>query len=297
VHRGKEIDYLGMHFDWRTAGEVRVTMPGFIADTLDFAAEIKGEAATPAANDLFTVDKESIRLADNEREYFHSLTAKLLYPAKRARPDLLLAISFLARRVKQPTAQDLQKLHRVVRYLRATKDLGMVLQPDNILQAYGWFDASYAVHDDMKSHTGAIIGLGKGPFWAKSSVQRLNSKSSTEAELIAVSDAAGQLLWTQSFLAAQGYAVKPATIYQDNMSTIALIKNGRSNSERTRHIAIRYFFLKDRIDAKEVCVEYLKTGEMIADILTKPLQGDHFRRLRNKLLNWREDPLSKENDT
>jgi hypothetical protein len=139
--------------------------------------------------------------------------------------------------------------------------------------------------------------LGKGPFWAKSSVQKLNSKSSTEAELIAVSDAAGQLLWTQSFLSGQGYDIRPAKIYQDNMSTIALLKNGRSNSERTRHIAIRYFFLKDRMDAKEVCVEYLSTGEMVADILTKPLQGDHFRRLRDKLLNWKQEPSTKKQDT
>jgi hypothetical protein len=180
----------------------------------------------------------------------------------------------------------MKKLQRVVRYLRANDKEGMCLQPDTVLQAYGWVDASFAVHHDMRSHTGAVLGLGKGPFWAKSSVQKLNSKSSTEAELIGASDSAGQLLWTRQFLVAQGYNVGPAVLYQDNQSTIALLNNGRSNSERTRHIAIRYFFLHDRINRKEVRVEYLCTGDMIADILTKPLQGEQFIRLRAMLLNW-----------
>jgi hypothetical protein len=162
----------------------------------------------------------------------------------------------------------------------------MILEPDKILQAYGWIDASFAVHEDMKSHTGAVIGIGKGPFWAKSSTQKLMTKSSTEAELVGVSDAAGQLLWTREFLLSQGHSVGPAVLYQDNQSTIALLNNGKSNSERTRHVAIRYFFLKDRIDREEIRAEYLNTGDMIADILTKPLQGEHFTRLRSLLLNW-----------
>ena len=78
----------------------------------------------------------------------------------------------------------------------------------------------------------------------------------------------------------------PATVYQDNMSTIALVKNGKSNSDRTRHIAIRFFFISDRITSKEINVEYMPTGEMLADILTKPLQGALFVKLRDKLLNW-----------
>ena len=286
IHRGRELDYLGMHFDWSVEGKCAVTMPGYIDEVLTFANEIRGEAKTPAADNLFEIDDKVTALSDEKREFFHSLTAKLLYLAKRARPDLLLAVSFLARRVQRPTTQDLKKLQRVIRYLRANNKEGMILQPDVTLQAYGWIDASFAVHVDFRSHTGAVVGLGKGPFWTKSSVQKLNSKSSTEAELIGATDSAGQLLWTRQFLLEQGYDVGPAVLYQDNTSTISLINNGRSNSERTRHIAIRYFFLKDRIENKEIRVEYLNTGDMIADILTKPLQGEQFVRLRAKLLNW-----------
>jgi hypothetical protein len=76
----------------------------------------------------------------------------------------------------------------------------------------------------------------------------------------------------------------PTKIYQDNMSTIALADKGRSTSSRTRHIAIRYFFVKDKVDQGEVEIEYLCTEDMRADILTKPLQGELFRKMRAALM-------------
>ena len=80
--------------------------------------------------------------------------------------------------------------------------------------------------------------------------------------------------------------MEPAVVYQDNMSTISLVKNGKSNSYKTRHIAIRFFFVSDRVASKEIKIEYMPTGEMLADILTKPLQGAIFIKLRDRLLNW-----------
>jgi hypothetical protein len=140
----------------------------------------------------------------------------------------------------------------------------------------------------MKSHTGCVIGLGKGPIFGKSTTQKLNCKSSTEAELIGLSDSTNQVIWTRNFLIEQGFDIGPATIYQDNQSTIALVKNGKSNSERTRHIAIRFFFVSDRVKSNEIKIEYMATGEMLADILTKPLQGNLFKKLRDQLLNWHQ---------
>ena len=105
---------------------------------------------------------------------------------------------------------------------------------------------------------------------------------------MALSDNTPQVIWCRNFLEAQGHSIGPATVYQDNMSTIALVKAGKSNSSRTRHIAIRFFFVSDRVKSGEIKVEYMRTGEMLADILTKPLQGELFRKLRARLLNWEE---------
>ena len=98
------------------------------------------------------------------------------------------------------------------------------------------------------------------------------SKSSTEAELIALSDSANQALYLRCFLIDQGYKMGPVTLYQDNISTMALVARGKPGAERTRHIDIRYFWIADRVKNKEAVVEHMGTAEMYANILTKPLQ-------------------------
>ena len=286
IQRGKKIDYLGMTFDFeKYDGKCEVSMNGYIDDLLKFAGKIEGVATTPATNKLFSIDAKSPLLLTSEKEYFHSLTAKVFYLAKRVRPELLTTTSFLTKRVQQPTQQDMVKLERVIKYLRGTKSIGMILEADKQLAVMAYVDASYAVHDNYRSHTGTVIGIGRGPVFCKSTTQKINTKSSTEAELVGLSDATGQIVWTRNFLIAQGYDVLPSTIYQDNMSTISIIKNGRSTSDRTKHIAVRFYFVTDRIKNGEIKVEYLNTGQMIADILTKPLQGSRFVELRKRLLN------------
>ena len=164
--------------------------------------------------------------------------------------------------------------------------MGIALEPLKHVSLYAFIDASYGVHFDMRSQSGCVIGIGLGPIYAKSSAQKLNTKSSTESELVALSDNTSQVIWCRNFLIAQGYEMAPAKIYQDNMSTISMVANGKSNSVRTRHIAIRFFFVADRVKNREIEIEYMNTGNMLADILTKPLQGELFLRLRKMLLNW-----------
>ena len=138
------------------------------------------------------------------------------------------------------------------------------------------------------------MSMGKGAICASSRRQRINTKSSTEAELVGINDVLPQILWTRYFLEAQGYPVqRPTKVYQDNMSTILLGKNGKASSgQRTRHINIRYFFVTDRIAKKEVEMVYCPTGDMVADILTKPLQGSLFKRFRDAILNIQQDASS-----
>jgi hypothetical protein len=153
-----------------------------------------------------------------------------------------------------------------------------------------WVDASFALHPDMKSHTGGVMSLGRGAVHGTSTRQKINTTSSTEAEVVGLHEVLPQILWTRYFLEAQGYGVEESNIYQDNQSAILLAKNGRgSSSKRTRHINIRYFFVADRIASKEVHVEYCPTGEMIADFFTKPLQGTLFQKFRDFIMD--ADPL------
>jgi hypothetical protein len=150
-----------------------------------------------------------------------------------------------------------------------------------------YIDALYGVHADGKSHTGSCIVVGRTEaVHCKSAKQQIVTKSSTEAELVALSDSASQGLHTRSFIMAQGYECGPMTVYQDNMSCMALIKRGWSAAVRTRHIDIRYFWVKERVDMGEAVIKHLGTKDMYANLLTKPLQGMQFIAERDALTGW-----------
>jgi len=130
------------------------------------------------------------------------------------------------------------------------------------------------------------MSMGKGAFYTASTKQKLNTKSSTEAELVGVNDFMPQILWTRYFLKEQGYDVRDNIVYQDNQSAMLMAKNGKgSTSKRTRHINIRFFFITDRINARELSVEHCPTANMTGDFFTKPLQGAQFSRFRAAVLN------------
>ena len=188
-----------------------VSIELYINDILEEYKRIEGFASTPAKSDLFYIDEKSELLDNKCKEDFHSLVAKVLYPAKRVRDDLLTTISFLSRRVQQPTIQDREKLYRLIRYIRKTKMLYKVLQIGENIEVNSYIDAAYAVHNDCKGQSGCIITIGRaGSIYSKSSVQKLNTKSSTECELVATADHSGQVIWVRNFLIEQGYIVKPA---------------------------------------------------------------------------------------
>ena len=114
--------------------------------------------------------------------------------------------------------------------------------------------------------------MGKGSLHTVSCTQKINSKSSTEAELIAVDDCMPHILRIRHFLLAQDYQkAETVTILQDNQSAILLEKNGiLSSTRRTKHLNIRYFFVKQKIDDKEVTVVWCPTDELVGDFFSKP---------------------------
>jgi hypothetical protein len=281
--KGPIHSYLGQTFDFSTDGQVKVSMEGYVRDILDLY-KVTGYRVTPATVDLYSIDESLPLLPDMAQSEFRSRVMKLMFLAQRARPDILTPIAFLSRRANKVTDEDVGKLDRVLKYLNSCPDLGMILCCGDVIKLYAYVDASFAVHDDYKSHTGSVISMGTGAVHVSSKRQQLVTKSSTESELVGLSDALPQILWSKEFLECQGHQVGKVQLYQDNQSTIALANKGRSTSSRTRHISIRYFFIKEKIDSGDVEVVYLPTGDMRADIMTKPLQGDLFRKMRAELL-------------
>jgi hypothetical protein len=302
ITRGDIHDYLGMTLDYSEKGRVKIKMIDYmeklLADIIALLDEMGGEAPTPAANHLFVVNDNQTKLDEQRAQFFHTYVAKTLFVCKRARPDLQTVVAFLCTRVKEPDEDDYKKLIRMLQFIRATKDDYLTLSANSLHNVRWWVDASYAVHPDMKSHTGGALSLGTGVIYGTSKRQKLNTKSSTEAELVGADDVMPQMLWTLYFLEAQGYKITDNILYQDNKSSILLETNGRGSSgKRTRHINVRYFFIADRVKSKEIRIEYCPTSIMIADYFTKPLQGLLFRQLRNMIMGNIDIVLPSEPDT
>ena len=291
VSWGQVHDYLGMTLDFRTKGEVQINMEHYIDMMLqDAPEEMKGVATTPAASHLFKVnEKDPHYLGTEQKKVFVHLVMQGLYLSQRGRPDIRTAIAFLCSRLRNPDMDDYKKLIRMMQYLHGTK--GMILtqraNDDGII--WWWIDASYAVHADMKGHTGAALSLGRGAVYSGSWKQKLVARSSTKSELVGVHDVLPQVLWTKQFLEEQGRLASTTVVYQDNTSSILLEKNGRSSStKRTKHMNIRYFYVTEQVQNKNIYVTHCPTEEMVADFFTKPLQGSLFKNMRDYIMGNEE---------
>jgi hypothetical protein len=167
--------------------------------------------------------------------------------------------------------------------LAADLQLRLSISDDYLFTAY--VDASYAVHEDMKSHSGMVYIVGGGTFLAKSTKQSVVSKSSTEAEVITASDGCNDLLSLMEFINFQTGKQGKAVLFQDNTSAIQLEKNGKSSSNKTKPMKIRYFWIKDKVTSGELEIQHIPTDSMWADMLTKPSQGELFKKFRACVLN------------
>ena len=161
----------------------------------------------------------------------------------------------------------------------------LVLWKDHTNSIRWWIDASYAVHPDMRGHTGATMSMGNGLVFSGSWKQKLVTQSSTESEVVGVYDVLPQILWTKKFLEDQGVGIKETMVYQDNMSSMLLERNGQQLSmKRTKHMDIQYFYVGDHIQNKTLSLHHCPMEEMLADYFTKPLQGSLFICLRNHIM-------------
>lgn len=287
VCRGKVIHYLGMTFDYTVPGQVAITMDGFIQDVLAECG-VSPPRSTPACGTLFDT-RDAPKGSAADVKHFRTFVAKMLYLSKRVRPECLTPVSFLSTRVHEVDIDDVAKLRRLLGYLRATPNRGIILRIGEHMSVRAYIDAAYGVHGASgKSHTGCAIVLGDaGALSVRSCKQKIVTKSSTEAELVGLSDSAAQAIHLRNFVIEQGYELGPVIIYQDNLSAMALMKRGGPGSERSRHISIRHFWIAERVADGEVVIEHLSTEKMHANVLTKPVQGSQFLQEREGLTNWR----------
>ena len=287
--RGKIHEYLGMKLDYTVKGQVSIDMVDYVNKMIsDFPTKylIGAKVTSPWNENLFKVNESSPGLTKDMAEQFHKSTAQGLFLCKRGRPDISPVIAYLTTRVKYSNQDDWIKLVRMMKFLKQTTTDRLTLRADGSKSLKWHVDAAFAVHPDFKSQTGATMTMGDGAITSVSRKQKLNTRSSTAAEIVAVDDVIGSVLWTKRFLEAQGYGIMKNVVFQDNQSAILLESNGRkSASKRSRHLNIRYFFVTDQKEKGNISIEFCPTDNMIGDYMTKPLHGKKFKMFRKEIMN------------
>ena len=229
--------------------------------------------------DLSKQDLERV----NQSRYLQAV-GSLMYLMVCTRPDLAFSVGVVSRFSSDPREIHWSAIHRIFRYLAGTSHLGLVLggnQEAPLLEM--WTDADYAGdHETRRSTTGYVVKLyGSTVVWA-SRRQRAISKSSTEAEFIALSQGAQNLLWLSKLVSQLGYEVPTIPVHVDNQSAITTTQNGR-HSERTKHIDIAYKYGRELHQNKTIALSFCPTDAMTADIFTKALGREKFEKHRRSL--------------
>jgi transposase InsO family protein len=227
--------------------------------------------STPLPHDAKLTKGGSEPLEDSTK--FARLVGELSYLAVYTRPDLSKSVNSLAKYLSCPTIAHWHAALLIVRYLAGTTDLGILYQHSET-PLHGYCDSDHAADVDTRRSTTAYTFILHGGVVSWGSLtQKTVAASTVEAEFMAISAAVKEALWMQKLLRCLGQEVMPLQIYSDSQGAIALAK-GEAISARSKHIAVHYFFSRDRISRGEISLSYIKTGEMVADVLTKALTTD-----------------------
>ena len=235
---------------------------------------------TPVSPDIKLVTTERVDDMCNQQLY-QAVIGSLLYLSTKTRPDIAYAVSSVARFCAKPTKQHWTAVKRILRYLKGTSNFGLIYREDTPRGITGYADADWAGDvGDRKSTSGYVFLMGSAAISWKSSKQTCVALSTAEAEYVALSAAAQEAIWLQQLTSELlNDNIQEMTIFEDNQSTICLAKNQHIHG-RTKHIDIKYHFIRDMVEAGRIKLTYCASENMIADMLTKGLHVKQFEKLR-----------------
>lgn len=214
---------------------------------------------------------------------YRCLICHLMYLSIMSRPDIAYSVSYLSRYLDKPTMNAWKAGKRILRYLSATKTYGLVYTKGNS-ESEGMCDADWGGdRQTRRSVSGFVFFHSNNPIAWYSRKQNCVALSSMEAEYISAGSAAQELVNLKGVLSEFG-ELQPVTLRIDNLSAISMIKNCE-NSKRSKHIDIKYHYIKDLHLKNEIVIKYISSKENCADIFTKSLGKDKFLYLRSCLVS------------
>ena len=172
-----------------------------------FPEKLSENMKYPWTTRLFNINDKTKLLDEHRKDVFHTNVVKCMFLAKRAKPDILLGISFLRTQVMKSNEKYWKKLVRIISYLKKIKEIVLYLKADNVQELKWYVDSSLGTHKDMKSNTRSAFTLGNGAIWNESTKQKVNARSSTEAELISIDNNISKIICMERFIESQGFDI------------------------------------------------------------------------------------------
>lgn len=209
---------------------------------------------------------------------YRSMVGSLMYAATGTRPDIMTAVGVVSRYLASPKTIHCKMVRQIFYYLRHFPDKALVYKKDQDPKLHGYCDASWANNEDYSSISGFAFLFGSSLVSWSSKKQPVIALSSTEAEYVTVTSAAQEALWFQYLLREIGYNQDTVIIHEDNEACINLSKNPQEY-KRTRHIQVKYHFIRSLVKANKIKLQYCNTKNQLADILTKGVNGQRLRQI------------------
>ena len=263
------------------AGVIWIGQPSYTEKILQkFGMYDCKPVSTPVNPDVKLVSSESPDEMCDQQMY-QAVIGNLLYLSTKTRPDIAYAVSCVARFCANPTKEHWTAVKRILRYLKGTSNLGLLYRENSPAEVIGYSDADWAGDvGDRKSTSGYIFLLGGAAISWKSSKQTCVALSTAEAEYVALSAAAQEAMWLQLLTSdLLNKSIRETTILEDNQSAICLAKSQQVHG-RTKHIDIKYHFIRDLVEAGRIKLTYCASEDMVADMFTKGLTIKQFEKLR-----------------
>ncbi|KAK6163686.1 hypothetical protein DH2020_000550 [Rehmannia glutinosa] len=245
-----------------------------------FGIEEGRTVSTPMATNV-KIDKDEKGKSVDESKY-RGMIGSLLY-LTASRPNILHAVCLCARFQSNPKESHMSAVKRIFRYLKGTIQYGLFYPKNDFFSFKGYSDSDYAGNiDDRKSTSGSCQMLGNRLISWFSKKQNSIATSTAKAEYISAGSCCAQVLWMRQQLRDYEVEEKEIPIMCDNTSAIAITQNHVLHS-RIKHIDVRYHFIRDHVEKKDITLEYISTDKQLADIFTKPLCESRFEELKHEL--------------
>ncbi|EDN03936.1 predicted protein [Histoplasma mississippiense (nom. inval.)] len=279
--------YLGMEVKRQKNGDLAVTQSRYIDEILeDFGMDKVNPAGTPMAAGIrleFSPDEDGGLDDEFTHTRYRQGLGSLQYLVTSSRPDLAFAVNYLSRFNSRPNKDCWAAFKHVLRYVKKTKKMGILYRKEigkDGLNPVAYCDSDWAGADpQFKSTSGYVIMINGSPISWRSQRQTSTAKSTTEAEYIAASEAACELVWLNDMLydagLLEGKGKICSNLQVDNKGAIDLAK-GESLTRRSRHIEIRYHILRELVEKDEIELLHVGSTANKADGFTKPLAKPAF---------------------